>query len=153
MTYAATLARCDAFTEALRLANDAIGNDPPTDQALRIIKSLQRARDDKPARVTSLDRVDYLGQVQQAARTRWSVTYEGSAHGPGFEVSEKVQTPLGLLTATVWRRCWTGPHRGKRTAWAAEYHLNGKPISITEIREAGLAMRPTERAKRARKNA
>lgn len=149
MTHAARLAREDAITEALRAADNAIGQEAPTTQAMRIIDAIKRLRDDAPVRVTSLERVDYLRMVQDAARGAWTKQDAEAqamrARGEEFEIdasaSARVTTPLGTLRAVVWRTHW----RGGRMAWASEYSLNDEPITVAEIRAAGLAQRPTTR--------
>lgn len=147
MTQAARLARADALTEALRATNDAISNEPPTDQALRIIDAIKRLRDDKPARITSLNPVDYFSKAQYAAHAAWRARWPTEAVGPEHDATGSVSTPLGPLAATVWRQKWTGK-RGERVVWAGTYMLNNEPITVAEIRESGLAQRPTTRRRR-----
>lgn len=147
MTHAARLARIDALTDALRTVDQAIGAELPTDQALRIIEAIKRLRDDKPARVSSLNPRDYLSEVQTLARTAWMAEY-GSIIGGDLEVTTRgIDTPLGRLTAHAWRQRWAGK-RGERLTWAGNYTLNGEPITIAEIKDAGLAQRPTTRNRR-----
>lgn len=149
-THTARLAREDTITEALRAINAALGDDMPTDQAFRIIDAIKRLRDGQPARVTSTERRDYMTEVQEIARARWITAY-GGQHGNivplGVDASASVETPLGLLRVVTWRRAWTGD-RGERIAWASEYYLNDEPITVAEIKAAGLAMRPTTRRRR-----
>lgn len=144
MTYAARMAREDAITDALRATNDAIGDEVPTPQALRIIEAIKRLRASQPVRVARLERVDYLERVQQAARAAWMKAHGNGVTGPEHDASAGIDTPIGRLTMTIWRRQWNGK-RGVRIAWAGEYYLNGEPITIAEIKEAGLAQRPTTR--------
>ncbi|RJT41990.1 hypothetical protein D3227_04745 [Mesorhizobium waimense] len=143
MNYAARLAREDAITEALRAANDAIGDETPTDQAFKIIDAIKRMREGQPARVTSTDRRDYLAEVQEKARAAWFA----AAQGPEHDATAGIDTPLGRLRATTWRRPWAGD-RGERIAWASEYYLDDKPITVAEIKATGLAQRPTTRKRR-----
>ena len=147
MAQAAALARDDAITEALRAINDAIGDEPPTQQALRIIEAVKRLR--VPVRVEGTKRIDYLERVQHAVRAQWNKTHKFengivlavTPTGPYFDAVTSVDTPLGPLRALTYRRQWsTG-----RIAWMTEYYLNDAPITISEIRAAGLAMRPTVR--------
>lgn len=148
MTHAARMAREDAITDALRAADEALGGEQPTPQALRILAAIRQLRSGEPVRVVSTDRVDYLQQVQQKSRALWLRQYgDLPATGPEHDASATVKTPIGFLSATTWRRTWTG-RLGTREAWATEYDLDGEPISIREIREAGLARRPTTRRRR-----
>lgn len=150
MTHAAALAREDAITDALRAVNDAIGGEQPTEQALRIIEAIKRLRADAPPRVMSTDRVDYLARVQEAARAAWVKRWpEGVKSwsgwiGPNFDAIGSVETPIGVLRMVAWRTIWK-TNRGGRPAWAGEYYLNDKPITIAEIRAANLALRPATR--------
>lgn len=149
MTHAARLAREDAITEALRAADAAIGQEEPTTQAMRIIDAIKRLRAGAPARVTATERVDYLRIAQEAARSAWTAQNDEAQamrdRGEDFEIdastSAHVATPLGSLRAVVWRVHW----RGGRMAWASEYTLDDEPITIAEIKAAGLAQRPTTR--------
>lgn len=149
MKHSDILARADALTEAIRAADDAIGLEEPTDQALRIIDALKRMRDEKPARVDGLDRRDYLTEAQTAARKQWERDWADET-GPEHDAYAGVDTPIGRLVATTWRQHWSG-ERGKRIVWSGSYTLNGEPITISEIKAAGLARRPTTRNRR-RKN-
>lgn len=158
MTQAARMAREDAIRDALRAINDAIGDEPPTPQAFRIIEAVKDLRANAPVRVPIIHRkkhdgigapVDYLDRVQQAARDAWTKAHGGQhgnvvVTGPGADASAGIDTPLGRLTATTYRKKWTGKN-GERIAWMTEYSLNGEPISIAEIKQAGLAQRPTTR--------
>lgn len=145
MTHATKLTRDDTITEALRAANDAIGQEEPTPQAFKIIAALKALRDPQPVRIMSGGR-DYLRQVQEAAQREWLGEYgmEDQVTGPFHVASAGITTPLGRLTCTTWRRKWSGK-RGERITWASEYTLNDDPISIEEIKKAGLAQRPTTR--------
>ncbi len=149
------IAREDALSDALRAANDAIGDARPHAQALKIIEAIKRIRSDAPVVVATERPTDFLAMVQAKARMAWREAY-GHSHGPGVLIgprhtaSAEQETPLGALSAKTWRRPWKGK-RGARLAWAAEYTLNGAPITLREIRMAGLAKRPTTR--RRRKNA
>jgi hypothetical protein len=149
MNHAAKLAREDALTEALRATDAAIGDEQPTDQALRIIEALKRLRSDGKARVPGLDRRDYLAEVQDAARLAWSMQHGGKPAalptGPGHDAVAGIDTPLGRLKMVTWRRPWNGNLRGERIAWAGEYYLDDEPITVAEIKAAGLAQRPTTR--------
>lgn len=135
MRQSTLIARSDALTDALRAANDAIGDDQPTRQAIDIIAAIKRMRDKKPARVTGSDRVDYLWLVQTGAKTKFRLRTDGSP------ASWSIHTPLGILECTTWRKQW----RSGKLAWFSEYMLNGEPITVREIRDAGLARRPTTR--------
>ena len=142
MTHAARMARDDTITEALRAVNDAIGNEEPTDQAFRIIAAVKALR--QPARVTSLARVDYLEKVQSEAQRAHIAAYgyEDSRNlGQAYDAIAGIETPLGRLKCLTWRRQWSDG----RIAWASEYSLNDEPITVAEIKAAGLAQRPTTR--------
>ncbi|MDX8537045.1 hypothetical protein RFM23_05335 [Mesorhizobium abyssinicae] len=144
MNATARLAREDAITEALRVVNDAIGDEVPSAQAFRIIDAIKRLRDGQPVRVTSGERRDYLSEGQEAARVAWNKTHSQDATGPEYDALIGIDTPLGRLRVTTWRRPWSG-ERGERIAWASEYYLNDLPITVAEIRACGLAQRPTSR--------
>lgn len=145
MTHTAKLARHDALTEAIRATDEAIGDEPPTDQALRIIKILKQLRDDCSARVGGTERRDYMSEVQKIARDKWLAEYDGmigvSQH---HDATASIGTPIGRLSATVWQQQWSGA-RGTRMVWGGSYTLDGEPITIEEIKAAGLARRPTTR--------
>ncbi|RVD42856.1 hypothetical protein EN742_06470 [Mesorhizobium sp. M4A.F.Ca.ET.020.02.1.1] len=144
MSFTARLAREDAITEALRAINDAIGDEVPTVQAFRIIDAIKRLRDGQPAHVGSTERRDYLSEGQEAARVAWNKAHSQDATGPEYDALIGIDTPLGRLRVTTWRRPWRGD-RGERVAWASEYYLNDQPITVAEIRAMGLAQRPTTR--------
>lgn len=139
MNVTASIARDDAITEALRAATDALGDDEPTQQALQIIAAIKRLR--SPVRVTGSERVDYLERVQQAVRAQWHGTRKADEIGPVFAAVAGADTPIGRLKAVTWRTTW----RTGRVAWMTEYYLNNDPITLAEIRAAGLAQRPTLR--------
>ncbi|SDL08195.1 hypothetical protein SAMN05428953_12675 [Mesorhizobium muleiense] len=153
MSHAARLAREDAITDALRAVTTALGDDLPTDQAFRIIDAIKRLRDGQPARVTSTERRDYMAEVQERARTAWTQIYliedqrGADCIGPQADATAGIDTPLGRLRVTTWRRSWIG-ERGQRIAWASEYYLSEEPITVAEIKAAGLAQRPTTRRRR-----
>lgn len=153
MNHATKLARHDAFTEAIRETDAAIGDEQPTDQALRIIAALKRLRDGQPVRVETLERRDYMAQVQEAARKAFLDLYPARqssyATGPSFDATAGIDTPLGRLVATVWRQQWSGK-RGERITWAGSYMLENEPITVAEIRAAGLAQRPTTRNRKSK---
>lgn len=133
--------RVEALTDALRSIDLAIGDEPPTDQTLRVIEAIKRMRDEQPGRVNSLERVDYLERVQSAAQAAWVRIREPGQSGPEHDATAGVDTPLGRLRATTWRTRW----RSGRIAWASEYYLNNAAITIAEIKALGLAQRPTTR--------
>lgn len=151
MSFTARLAREDAITEALRVVNDAIGDEVPTAQAFRIIDAIKRLRDGQPAHAGS-ERIDYLGRVQAEGKSNWSrqhATVKGLVvakppTGPNYDATAAIDTSLGRLRVTTWRRSWRGA-RGERIAWASEYYLNDQPITVAEIKAMGLAQRPTTR--------
>lgn len=147
MNHTARLAREDAITDALRAVNAALGDDVPTDQAFRIIDAIKRLRAGQPARVTSTERRDYMAEVQEAARALWAMKHANDGVGPSMDATAGIDTPLGRLRVTTWRRSWTG-ERGERIAWASEYYLSEEPITVAEIKAAGLAQRPTTRQRR-----
>lgn len=141
MNVTASIARDDAITEALRAATDALGDDEPTQQALHIIAAIKRLR--SPVRVTGSERVDYLERVQRAARAQWHATRKADEIGPVFAAVAGTDTPIGRLKAVTWRTTW----RTGRVAWMTEYYLKDDPITLAEIRAAGLAQRPTMRCR------
>jgi len=146
MTVANKIAREDAITEALRAADLAIGDEAPTPQALRIIAALKRLRSGKAVRVSGTHRVDYLSRVQEAARAAWLARH-GSVFGPEHDAMAGVDTPIGRLRMVTWRTLWSGGARGERIAWAGEYYLDDEPITVAEIKDAGLAQRRTQRTR------
>lgn len=162
------IAREDALTDALRAANLALGDHEPDDQALRIIEAIKRLRAGWPTKVVSLERIDYAERARNAARAAWtelhSVTrvqlsaVDGAtsynvyrSDGAGIHLigttsgeataSATVETPLGRLTAVASRQTWAGG----REAWHTLYKLDGRPITLTEMRAACLMQRPTTR--------
>lgn len=145
MSFTARIAREEAITEALRAINDAIGDEVPTVQAFKIIDAIKRLRDGRPAHVGSTERRDYMAEAQDAARAVWLAVHRlGNTTGPEYDATAGVDTPLGRLRVTTWRRSWRGA-RGERIAWASEYYLNDQPITVAEIKAMGLAQRPTTR--------
>lgn len=150
MTHAAKLARETALTDALRAVDEAIGLETPTDQAFRIIEAIKRLRATAPVTVPGTDRVDYLARVQELAHAAWTKAHGGqhgnvAAFGPQADATASIATPLGRLRLTAWRAKWNGGKRPERAAWAGEYYLDDQPITIAEIKAAGLARRPTSR--------
>ncbi|TIN82221.1 hypothetical protein [Mesorhizobium sp.] len=144
MSFTARIAREEAITEALRAINDAIGDEVPTVQAFKIIDAIKRLRDGRPAHAGS-ERRDYMAEAQDAARAVWLAVHRlGNMTGPEYDATAGVDTPLGRLRVTTWRRPWRGD-RGERIAWASEYYLNDQPITVAEIKAMGLAQRPTTR--------
>lgn len=146
MNITARLVRDDTITDALRAADKAIGNEPPTDQALRILAALKAMLADQPTRVVAGKRIDYLRMVQDQAQVAWHQEHGqgGALTGIEHDAAASVTTPIGRLRAIVWRRQWNGS-RGTRLAWASEYWLDEEPITIAEIRASGLAQRPSTR--------
>lgn len=144
MPLAVDLAREETLTDALRAINDAIGDEPPDDQAFRIIAAIKALLAARPVKVASPVRVDYLRTLQMRARAVWAGQYRGDDIGPEYDAVAGLDTPLGRLKMVTWRRAW----RAKRIAWASEYYLDGEPISIVEIRAVGLAQRPTTRKRK-----
>lgn len=149
---AARIVRQDAITECLGAIDRAIGKEPPHDQTIEIIAALRALRSDA-ARVPGLARVDYLERVQQAAQNAWQAKHgTENRSGVEFDAVSGTQTPLGRLKAVTWRRAWSGK-RGEREVWASEYYLDDEPVTVAEIREAGLARRPHTRQRRAKPTA
>ncbi|MFS2180209.1 hypothetical protein ACCC98_30360 [Rhizobium pisi] len=144
MNLTAALAHEAAIAEALRAVDEAIGDEPPSEQAFRIIAAIKALRPDRSAHVAELERIDYLETVQRSARAAWNRRYAAGSVGPECDAVAGVDTPLGRLKTLTWRRVW----RGGKIAWASEYYLDDDPVSITEIRAAGLARRPTTRSRR-----
>lgn len=149
MTVTARIAREDAITDALRAANDAIGNDAPTAQALRIIRAIKLLRAAEPARIAQLAVVNYMAQLQQTVQRSWLEKHgdpDGYKIGPEHDAVAGIDTPIGRFRAVTWRARW----RTGRVAWASEYYLNDEPITVAEIEAAGLAQRPTTRNRQRR---
>ncbi|MDX8492897.1 hypothetical protein RFN29_15065 [Mesorhizobium sp. VK22B] len=154
MSFTARIAREEAITEALRAINDAIGDEVPTVQAFKIIDAIKRLRDGQPIFAGSTDRIDYLERARSEAQAAWMsqfIAMPGRPQddaslptGPEHDATAGVDTPLGRLRVTTWRRPWAGA-KGERIAWASEYYLNDQPITVAEIKAMGLAQRPTTR--------
>lgn len=149
MNHANKIAREDFIAEALRAVDSAIGEDQPTAQALRIIEALKRLRAEKAVRITSEQPIDYLTMLQDKARAAWAATHAADCVGPLYDIATGVDTPIGRLRIITWRTPWRG-RRGSRLAWATEYYLDDAPITLAEIRLAGLAQRPTTRQRKSR---
>lgn len=139
--------RIDTLTDVLRAINDVCGDEPPAPQTLDIIKAVKRMRDDKPVQVSSAHRVDYLEQVQRKARAAWKRLGDNDFGYPGIAA---VETPLGVLRAETHEVQWRRKSGVVTLQWASRYTLNSDPITVAEIREAGLAQRPTSRNRGAR---
>ncbi|MFZ5692429.1 MAG: hypothetical protein ACOY5F_14365 [Pseudomonadota bacterium] len=147
MSVTASIARDEAITDALRVANDAIGDDEPTAQALKIIASIKRLRAVDPVKVAQLRAVNYLAQLQREAQAKWVIEHDRvppAQLGPEHDTTVGIDTPLGRFRMVTWRRTW----RTGRIAWASEYYLNDQPITIAEIEATGLSQRPTTRQRR-----
>jgi hypothetical protein len=128
--------RADALTDALRAIQIAIGDAEPHAQIYQAIGAIKTLRAGYEVRVQTAERIDYLDRVQQAARQAWAADGGSRDH----DATAAVDTPLGTLTATVWRKETT---RGAE--WKSSYSLDGKPIGVRDIKLAGLAQRPTSR--------
>jgi len=148
MSHAYRIARDDALRDALRAADAVIGDHPATAQARQIIEAIKRLRDGKPVRVDRLEPIDYLTRLQEQAHAAWMRQHSSDKTGILHDATATVDTPLGQLQLTAWRTEW----QGGRKAWAGEYALNSEPITIAEIRAAGLAQRATTRARKSHKN-
>lgn len=140
MKIAEQIVRADALTDALRAMQNIIGDADVQPQMLEAIRAIKALRAGYEVRVQTAERVDYLDRVQHVARTAWGEAYGGNGMRIDTEASGSVQTPLGALTATVWRQ-----ETSAGTQWKAHYSLDGKPISVRDIKLAGLAQRPTSR--------
>jgi len=146
MTVTAALARDEAIADALRAATAVIGDDPATDQALKIIAAIKRLRAADPIKVAALSRVNYMARLQTEAQAMWTGHYGPDAVGPEHDVIAGIDTPIGRFRTTTWRTRW----RSGKIAWASEYYLNDEPITVEEIEAAGLAQRPTTRNRQRR---
>ena len=144
MTVTARIAREDAITDALRVADTAIGQEPPSAQALRIIAALNLLRSTDPVKVAQLAAVNYMARVQMDARAFWLHRHSIRETGPAHDATAGTDTPIGRLKIVTWRRKWNDG----RIAWASEYYLDNEPITVAEITAAGLAQRPTTRQRR-----
>lgn len=153
MKHSERIAREDVISECLRALDIGIGDEQPTDQALRIMKEIKALRAPDPLVLAQQPNdtkyrtrfpTDYLERVQDAARAAWLAQWQHGDVDPAHDATAGVDTPLGRLRCTVWQRQWAGKVR-QTTTWASEYALNDEPISVREIRAAGLAQRPTTR--------
>lgn len=147
MKPAGKLVREQVVTELLRGISGILGEEPPTLRELRIIAAVKSLRDEAVTRVL-VERVDYLEMVQKASHRAWWAAHGHATiiTGPEHDAIAGVDTPLGRLKAITYRRQWkTG-----RTAWVTEYYLEDQPITIRDIRAAGLAQRPTMRNRQRR---
>ncbi|MGV8856744.1 MAG: hypothetical protein ACOH2L_19170 [Devosia sp.] len=137
--------RHDTIVECIRVASEAMDVDgdagPVAHAILDALKSLQSTG---PVRVQRMTPVDYLETVQRNARSAWGEKYQGDETGPVHIASGAVDTPLGLLRCTTWKREWAGK-RHQRVTWASQYDLKGEPVTIATLRSAGLAERPSRR--------
>ncbi len=147
MTIATRIDRESFITEALRAVDATLGDQPPTAQALAIIAALKRLRSATPVRVDMLQPTDYLERLQIAARAAWSEAHDFTDSGVEFDAIAAIDTPVGRFKAVTWRRA-----KGDKFAWWTEYYLNDEPITMAEIKKAGLAQRPHTR-NRQRKDA
>lgn len=149
MRHSDKMIREDVITEALRVMNDALDGAEPNDQVLAMFKAVKGIRAPEPLSLPISKVTDYMAWVQREARSAWesraSAYTAGRPIGPRFSVTAGVDTPIGRLALTTWRREWVGSIKGERIAWAGEYTLDGEPITVAEIRAAGLAQRPTTR--------
>ncbi len=147
MKHGEKIIRYEMATEILRRIDEAIGDEQPTDQALRILATVKAFRSDLPF-VPHSEPVDYLERVQVAVQRAWATVHKDpKLTGIEHDAIAGVDTPIGRLKAITYRRLWkTG-----RVAWATEYYLNDQPITIAEIRLSGLARRPTTRRRQKRK--
>lgn len=153
MTLAARIAYQKGVEDAIRAAGSAVEDHDRNDDGsiafaaiTDIFAAMRECLPEKTAYVAMTEPVDYLDRLIRAARHAWF-----EAHGYGTRLSGVehdavfgLDTPLGRLKAIVWRRPWTGK-RGERLCWAAEYYLNDEPVTIAEIRAAGLAEKKFKR--------
>jgi hypothetical protein len=138
------IAREKAFTDALRIAAEIVGDNQADPQMLLFIAAIKRLRDERPVRVASLERFDYLEKVQADAHGAWmDQCGDTNRVGPEHDAEAVIDTPLGPLSCRTWRERWAN---GK-IAWKSIYSLAGEPITIREIKDAGLAQRPTTRTR------
>ena len=140
MSHTARMDREGFVTEALRAVETALGTEELTAQALRIVAALKCLRSEKPVILAATNPTDYLERVQNAVRAAWSAEHAPTCTGPEFDTIAGIDTPLGRLKAIAFRK-----QKGERIAWWTEYYLDDQPITLAEIKRAGLAQRPTTR--------
>lgn len=135
MTLAERIAYETAVTDCIR----AVSQSCPGAGA-DVFAALRSTLPEKASRVLEPSPVNYLEQIQRLAQTAW---YEKHGHGTGLhgaaaDAVAGLDTPLGRFRAVIWRRPWAGK-RGERLCWSTEYYLNDEPVTLDEIRAAGLA--------------
>lgn len=142
------VARENTLREVLRGIDETLGDARPTAQALAILDTVRSMIAGRRCINYEARPVDYMERVQIEARNAWSnaATKAGPNAAKG---TAEIATPLGLLRATTWRRPWQGK-RGERVAWATVYYLDDEPVSVAEIKAAGLARRPSTRNRQKR---
>lgn len=134
-----TLAERIAYETAIEDAIRAVSQNCPT-ATVDVFNAMRGLLPDRPSRIVYSPPVNYLEQLQRAAHQAW---YD--AHGHGLEIHgvaadavAGLATPIGRLKAVIWRRKWAGK-RGARLCWSTEYYLDDEPVTLDEIRKAGLA--------------
>lgn len=132
-----TLAERIAYETAIEDAIRTVSENCPAANA-DVFSALQSLRPSKPTRVAYSPPVNYLEVLQQLARKAWHDKHGSEAHGAEADAVAGLDTPIGWLRAVVWRRAWTGK-RGLRLCWSTEYYLDDEPVTLDEIRKAGLA--------------
>lgn len=143
MRHADRMTRDATITDCIRAVDAVLGDQPPGPQALAIIAALKALRD-STVRVPGTERVDYLSMVQRAAQDQHVRKYGPAVRDAAATAQAVVGTPIGALSATVWRVTW----KNGKAAWFTQYTLAGEPITLREIKEAGLAQRPTTRRRK-----
>lgn len=144
-THAYKIARDETIQEVIRTLDAALSYVERDEEDIRrnVFATLKGMREGLPVVVRTLNRIDYLEKVQTEARAEHARS-RPSDNAKEYTASAVVETPIGKLGIITWQRTWRGA-RGERTAWASEYTLNGEPITLDEIRKAGLNQRPTTR--------
>lgn len=135
MTLAERIAYEHAVEDCIRTVSQSCpGADADVFEALRSVMP------DKPSRIVYSTPVNYLEQLQRLAQRTW---FEKHGHGSGLsgataDALAGLDTPLGRFRAVIWRRPWAGK-RGERLCWSTEYYLNDEPVTLDEVKAAGLA--------------
>lgn len=122
----------------------------PTAREISIVQAITSMLRDQPPRVIG-NRVDYLSMVQARSREAWVAEFgDGISDEPIPEkprlASAGIETPIGLFRAVTRRKAW----KSGRPTWATEYYLDDVPMTIADIKAAGLAQRQTTRNRQRR---
>ena len=148
LTKSQRIARQKGIEEAIRTASRAVAGlqqdqegRVPFDRVVEIFAAMKGLI--KSNEYISLgEPVNYLMLVQQQAQAAYNLEFGKS--DPDFaqmveaKGSAAEATPMGTLECVTWKKNWAGPKRQRR-AWQSKYFLADEPVTISDIREAGLA--------------